>query len=72
MKEKEEDTMKFKEQYLSGRCDWSRLEVCVERWHTATDKTDRLGDALGLTAEEYALYLRDGEAALRQCLDRQR
>lgn len=73
MENKEQKDMDFKKMYLSGLCDFEHIEHCIERWHNAPADTVGLSEYLGLTQEEYGMYLRqDPVATLQGCLDSQR
>ncbi len=69
---KEGVKQKFKERYLCGQCDMDALEK--EPNNRCMEAGGDIGAAqsLGLTAEEYAVYSRDGKAALEKVLDAQR
>ena len=70
---KEDQTMNFKEQYLFGRCSLDHIEACIERWHQLPEDGVPLIDYLGLTQQEYDVYLQtDLSTTFRQILDGQR
>lgn len=57
---KEKDAMNFKELYQNGLCGLDYIETCTEQWHQSTDKSQTLQAYLGLSEEEYALFVRTG------------
>lgn len=70
---KEDQKMNFKEQYLLDRCDLDHIEACIDQWHKLPEDGVALIDYLGLTQQEYDIYLQtDLSASLRQVLDSQR
>lgn len=70
---KEDQTMNFKEQYLLGRCGLAHIEACIEQWHKLPEDGVQLIDYLGLTQQEYDLYLQtDLSMTFQQALDSQR
>lgn len=72
MEKKEQKDMDFKKMYLSGMCDYEHIERCIEQWHS-TEGAEGLAEYLGLTREEYGMFLRqDPSAPLQRCLDSQR
>mgnify|MGYP006919098969 FL=1 len=71
-KEKEVQRMNFKQQYLCGKCDFTYIDGCVELWHTRAEKDLDLTEYLGLTKEEYQIFLAQGNQALKDILDSQR
>ena len=62
----------FKQQYLCGKCDFTYIDGCVELWHTRAEKDLDLTEYLGLTKEEYQIFLAQGNQALKDILDSQR
>ena len=71
-REKEVQRMNFKQQYLCGKCDFTYIDGCVELWHTRAEKDLDLTEYLGLTKEEYQIFLAQGNRALKDILDSQR
>ena len=71
-KEKEVQRMNFKQQYLCGKCDFTYIDGCIELWHTRAEKDLDLTEYLGLTKEEYQIFLAQGNQALKGLLDSQR
>lgn len=49
--------MNFKEQYLSGLCGIDHIDACIEQWHQLPEDGVRLTDYLGLTQQEYDVFL---------------
>lgn len=73
IEKKEQINMKFKEMYLSGLCCFDDIERCIEQWHSSAEDGLALVDHLGLTHEEYEMFLRQcPTASLQSCLDSQR
>lgn len=65
--------MNFKEMYLSGLCDFDYIDQCIGQWHSNPENGLELAGYLGLTQEEYGLFLRqDPAASLQSRLDSQR
>ena len=64
--------MNYKQRYLFGLCDFQQLDSCVEEWHKALENGVSLAAHLGLTDEEYAVFMSQGSQALTEILDRQR
>lgn len=65
--------MNFKEQYLLGLCDIDHIEACIERWHQLPEDGVSIIDYLGLTTEEYDVFLQtDLSHSFRELLDSQR
>ena len=65
--------MTFKEQYLSGLCGLSHIEVCTEEWHKLPDDGIGLRDYLGLTEREYDVFLQtDLSVTFEQLMNGQR
>ena len=70
---KEDQEMNFKEQYLLGLCDIDHIEACIERWHQLPEDGVSIIDYLGLTTEEYDVFLQtDLSHSFRELLDSQR
>ena len=73
IEKKEQDSMKFKEMYLSGACDFDHINHCIEQWHDRYEGEMAPADYLGLTYEEYEMFLQqDVTTTLQECLDSQR
>ena len=65
--------MNFKEQYLSGLCGIDHIDACIEQWHRLPEDGVRLTDYLGLTQQEYDVFLQtDLSTTFQQILDGQR
>ena len=71
-REKEVQLLNFKQQYLLGLCEISHIENKTEEWHCAVEKQSGLAEYLGLSAEEYGIFVKDGEKILKKLLDMQR
>ncbi|MBR0312583.1 MAG: DNA primase [Oscillospiraceae bacterium] len=71
---KEENTaMNFKQQYLHGHCKIEQIDSFIEKWRNAHEEGVSLREYLGLTDEEYAVFLRNDPAdAFEKLLDSQR
>ena len=70
---REDQKMNFKEQYLLGRCSLDHIDDCIEQWHQMPEDGVPLIDHLGLTQQEYDVYLQtDLSTTFRQILDGQR
>ena len=73
MEKKSVPRLSFKEQYLSGLCGLDYIEVCVEEWHRLPADGISLRKHLGLTEQEYDIFLKTGlSTALAQILNKQR
>ena len=73
MKKKEREQMKFKEMYLNGMCPFGYIDGCADQWRNRPDIGVSAEDFLGLTHEEYQMYLQMVPgASLKECLDSQR
>ena len=73
IEKKERKDMDFKEMYLSGLCDFDYIDQCIGQWHSNPENGLELAGYLGLTQEEYGLFLRqDPAASLQSRLDSQR
>lgn len=71
--ERKNTDMNFKQQYLAGMCDLKHIEVCVEIWHTLPSDGSSLREYLGLTEEEYSVFLCSGAGSpFQELLDSQR
>lgn len=65
--------LNFKQQYLRGSCDYSKIRDFIDKWHDANDDTVTLMEHLGLTEKEYKAFLRNDPAdPLEKMLDDQR
>lgn len=72
IREKEVQTLNYKQQYLLGLCDISHIENKIEEWHSAPEDKAGLAEYLGLSSEEYGIFVKDGEEILKTLLDVQR
>ena len=71
--EKERVSMNFKEMYLNGMCPYDYIDSCADQWRNSTDIRVSAAVFLGLTHEEYQMYLQTVPgASLKECLDQQR
>ena len=62
----------FKDQYLSGEVDISKLDDFVENWHKNKNKNNTtLQNYLGFNDEEYVALIR-GEIEIKNLLDSQK
>jgi len=68
---KEDCRMNFRDQFLSGKCGVEATYYYVEKWHTE-ENCQSLPDFLGLTEQEYGVYVREGQSALEKLLLAQR
>ena len=67
------DNMKFKEMYLNGMCPFEYIDGCAEQWRSKPDNKVSAWAFLGLTYEEYQMYLQtDITVSLKEYLDGQR
>lgn len=65
--------MNFKEMYLNGMCPFGYIDSCADQWRSRPDIGVSAEDFLGLTHEEYQMYLQAlPGASLKECLDAQR
>lgn len=71
-REKEVQLINFKEQYLLGLCSMAHMENKAQEWQDAPEGKAGLAEYLGLTGEEYTIFLRDGTDALKTLLDTKR
>ena len=61
--------MTFKELFQAGQCSISAIDAWVEIWHKGKDIGQSLQTFLGLTDEEYQIWLTRGNAGLAQTLN---
>ena len=65
--------MNFKEMYLNGMCPFDYIESCADQWRSRPDLRMSAAVYLGLTHEEYQMYLQTVPgASLKEHLDSQR
>lgn len=65
--------MKFKEQYLWGCCEIGYIEACIGQWHQSSENGVGLAAYLGLTEQEYGIYLKtDLAGSFQELLGSQR
>lgn len=73
IEKKECTNMNFKEMYLNGMCPFDYIESCAEQWRSRPDLRMSAAVYLGLTHEEYQMYLQtEPGACLKAYLDSQR
>lgn len=67
----ENKELNFKEKYLKGELDITELDDYIGYWHDDTDLPDdvQLIEYLGLTDDEYTVYVMHGEDSLKELLD---
>lgn len=58
----------FKQRYLDGECGIDSIDDCIEAWHNSEDDGISLPEYLGLTDEEYYLFV-DSEDEFKNHLD---
>lgn len=64
--------MNFKDRFLSGECRFNAIEDYMEQWHTTPENGQNLNEFLGLTEQEYGIYLRESNTGLEKVLLTQR
>ncbi len=65
--------MNFKQQYLHGHCKIDQIDDFIKKWHEESEDGVSLPEYLGLTDEEYEVFLRNSPAdAFEKLLDGQR
>lgn len=64
--------MNFKQSYLNGLCGMEFVDNCIEQWHSGGQHEISLSEYLGLTEDEYEIFCREGNCALKVLLDTQR
>lgn len=70
---KEAQEMRFKERYLSGECTLDDIDLFTARWHNGEGTDLELHEYLGLTDQEYAVFLQqDLSTTFRALMDSQR
>lgn len=66
-------SMNFKQQYLHGHCKIDQIDDFIKKWHEESEDGVSLPEYLGLTDEEYEVFLRNSPAdAFEKLLDGQR
>ena len=71
-RKKEVELLNFKQQYLLSLCGMAHIENKTEEWHCMPDDKNELSTYLGLSNTEYGIYVREGEKALAELLEKQR
>lgn len=64
--------MNFRTRFVCGLCAFDAISEEIAAWHDRDADSSTLHDYLGLSEQEYARFLRDGDAALEQYLLTQR
>ncbi len=54
---KEDSRMNFRQRFMYGLCDFDAIDDDVEDWHESTECDCELHEYLGLTNEEYSLFV---------------
>lgn len=65
---KEAERMNFKERFIRGLCEFSTIDDEAEAWHESPEESCQLHEHLGLSKDEYALFIESGCKALEQLL----
>lgn len=60
--------MNFRTRFVCGLCSFDAISEEIAAWHERNTGSSTLHDHLGLSEQEYAHFLRDGDAALEQYL----
>lgn len=60
--------MNFRTRFVCGLCSFDAISEEIAAWHERNICSSTLHDHLGLSEQEYARFLRDGDAALEQYL----
>lgn len=58
----------FRTRFVCGLCSFDAISEEIAAWHERNTGSSTLHDHLGLSEQEYARFLRDGDAALEQYL----
>lgn len=58
----------FRTRFVCGLCSFDAISEEIAAWHERNTGSSTLHDHLGLSEQEYAHFLRDGDAALEQYL----
>ena len=56
---KEDSRMNFRQRFMYGLCDFDAIDDDVEDWHESTECDCELHEYLGLTNEEYSLFVKN-------------
>ena len=64
--------MDFRTRFVCGLCSFDAISEEITAWHDRDTDSSTLHDYLGLSEQEYARFLRDGDVALEQYLLSQR
>lgn len=60
--------MSFRDQFISGNCNLEALGEWVKIWHSGAAEGESLRDFLGLSHEEYQMWVAQGDEALAKML----
>ena len=60
--------MNFRTRFVCGFCSFDAISEEIAAWHERNTGSSTLREHLGLSEQEYARFLRDGDAALEQYL----
>lgn len=60
--------MNFRERFLRGDCSMDTIADWVDLWHTGAGKGQSMQEFLGLSGEEYQIWLAGGDRALAKAL----
>lgn len=63
--------MTYKERYLAGEIEFEAIDDYVNDWNNSDDER-KLGEFLGLNAEEENAWIEESEEALKDLLDQQK
>lgn len=69
---KEERMTNFKKRFIYGLCDFEAIDEEVSVWHESKEYDCKLKEFLGLTDEEYSIWLQNGNTKLEKLLLSQR
>jgi len=61
LKAREDSLLNYKDAVLGGLCNADDIEDYISEWHNGAGEGQALHEYLGLTEQEYALFLRTGE-----------
>lgn len=69
---KEDKRMNFKKRFIYGLCDFSAIDDEIDIWHENKEYDCKLQEFLGLTDEEYSIFIKNGYDELKELLLSQR
>lgn len=58
---KEDSRMNFRQRFMYGLCDFDAIDEDIAEWHESTECECELYEYLGLTEEEYSLFIRNAD-----------